>query len=154
MVYFLSFTSTTKVEICRTYDGMIAWCPNHLRCGAAIGTAKENNKTMKKVLLICLAVCFVLALSALALDDMGKSSTVNGWVTDAKCGAKGANAGGEACTKKCLAGGEKMVVVTDSDQKVLAVENPDALKGHEGHHVAVTGTMGKDSIKVASVKML
>ena len=47
-----------------------------------------------------------------------------------------------------------MVVVTDSDQKVLTVENPDALKGHEGHHVAVTGTMGKDSIKVASVKML
>lgn len=115
---------------------------------------KENNKVMKKVLVICLAACFVLALSALALDDMGKSSTVNGWVTDAKCGAKGANAGGEACTKKCLAGGEKMVVVTDTDQKVLAVENPDALKGHEGHHVAVTGTMGKDSIKVSSVKML
>ena len=133
---------------------MIAWCPNLLRCGAAIGTAKENNTVMKKVLLICLAVSFVLALSALALDDMGKSSTVNGWITDAKCGAKGANAGGEACTKKCLAGGEKMVVVTDGDQKVLAVENPDALKGHEGHHVAVTGTMGKDSIKVASVKML
>lgn len=133
---------------------MIAWCPNLLRCGAAIGTTKENNTLMKKVLLICLAVSFVLALSALALDDMGKSSTVNGWITDAKCGAKGANAGGEACTKKCLAGGEKMVVVTDGDQKVLAVENPDALKGHEGHHVAVTGTMGKDSIKVASVKML
>ena len=125
-----------------------------MRCGAAIGTAKENNTVMKKVLLICLAVSFVLALSALALDDMGKSSTVNGWITDAKCGAKGANAGGEACTKKCLAGGEKMVVVTDGDQKVLAVENPDALKGHEGHHVAVTGTVGKDSIKVASVKML
>jgi hypothetical protein len=115
---------------------------------------KGEQRVMRKVLLICLAVCFVLALSALAFDDMGKSSTVNGWVTDAKCGAKGANAGGEACTKKCLAGGEKMVVVTDSDQKVLAVENPDALKGHEGHHVAVTGTMGKDSIKVASVKML
>ena len=109
---------------------------------------------MKKVLLICLAACFVLALSALALDDMGKSATVNGWVTDAKCGAKGANAAGESCTKKCLAAGEKMVVVTDSDQKVLMVENPDALKGHEGHHVAVTGAMGKDSIKVASVKML
>lgn len=109
---------------------------------------------MKKVLLICLAVCFVLALSALAFDDMGKSSTVNGWVSDDKCGAKGANAKAEACTKKCLDGGAKMVVVTDGDQKVLAVENPDALKGHEGHHVAVTGTMGKDSIKVASVKML
>src|ERR1700747_1257456 len=109
---------------------------------------------MEKVLLVCLAVCFVLALSAVALDDMGKSSTVNGWVTDAKCGAKGANAGGEACTKKCLAGGEKMVVVTDSDQKVLTVENPDALKGHEGHHVAVTGHTSGDSIQVETVKML
>jgi hypothetical protein len=109
---------------------------------------------MRKVLLICLAVCFVLALSALAFDDMGKSGTVNGWVADDKCGAKGANAGAEACTKKCLAAGAKMVVVTDGDNKVLAVENPDALKGHEGHHVAVTGTMGKDSIKVESVKML
>src|ERR1700747_3138389 len=89
---------------------------------------KGEKPAMRKVLLICLALSFVFALSALAFDDMGKSTTVNGWVTDAKCGAKGANAGGEACTKKCLAGGEKMVVVTDSDQKVLMVENPDALK--------------------------
>ena len=65
---------------------------------------------MKKVLLICLAVCFVLALSALAFDDMGKSSTVNGWVSDSKCGAKGANASAAACTKKCLEGGANMVM--------------------------------------------
>jgi hypothetical protein len=109
---------------------------------------------MRKVLASCLAVCFVFALSAMAFDDMGKSATVKGWVSDDKCGAKGANAGAEACTKKCLAAGAKMVVVTDGDSKVLAVENPDALKGHEGHHVAVTGTVGKDSIKVDSVKML
>ena len=109
---------------------------------------------MRKVLAICLAVCFVFALSALAFDDMGKSATVNAWVSDAKCGAKGANAGAEACTKKCVAAGEKMVLVTDGDNKVIAVENQDALKGHEGHHVTVTGTMGKDSMKVASVKMM
>jgi len=71
---------------------------------------------MRKVLLICRALCFVLALSAMAFDDMGKSTTVNGWLADHKCGAKGANAGAEACTKKCLAAGEKMVVVTDTDQ--------------------------------------
>jgi hypothetical protein len=109
---------------------------------------------MRKVLVLLLAVTFVLALSAMAFDDMGKSATVNGWVADDKCGAKGANAGGEACTKKCLAAGAKMVIVTDGDQKVLAVDNPDALKGHEGHHIAVTGTMGKDSIHVESAKML
>jgi hypothetical protein len=109
---------------------------------------------MKKVLLICLAVCFLLALSALAFDDMGKSATVNGWITDAKCGAKGANAGAEACTKECAAAGEKMVFVTDGDQKVLAIENQDAVKGHEGHHVAMTGMVEKDSVKVESIKML
>jgi len=109
---------------------------------------------MRKVLLICLAICFVLGLTALAFDDMGKSTTVNGYVVDDKCGAKGAHAGSEACTKKCLDAGAKMVIVTDGDQKVIAVENPEALKGHEGHHVAVTGTMGKDSMKVESAKML
>jgi hypothetical protein len=109
---------------------------------------------MKKLLLICLAVCFVLALSALAFDDMGKSSTVNGWVSDSKCGTKGANASAEACTKKCLEGGAKMVIVTDKDQKVLTVENPDALKGHEGHHIAVTGSVKGDAIHVDSAKML
>jgi hypothetical protein len=109
---------------------------------------------MKKVLSICLAACFACALSAMAFDDMGKTSTVKGWVSDDKCGAKGANAKAEACTKKCLESGAKMVVVTDGDQKVLMVDNPDALKGHEGHHVAVTGTTKGDSIHVDSAKML
>jgi hypothetical protein len=108
---------------------------------------------MRKVLVICLAVCFVLALSALAFDDMGKT-TVNGWIVDAKCGAKGANAGGEACTKKCVAAGEKMVIVSDSDKKVIAVDNQDAVKEHAGHHVAVTGTVTNGSMKVDTVKML
>ena len=109
---------------------------------------------MRKVLLLCLAICFVFAMTALAFDDMGKSTTVKGWVADDKCGAKGANAKAEACTKKCLDAGAKMVVVTDSDQKVLKVENPEALKGHEGHHVAVTGHVEGDSIHVESAKML
>ncbi len=109
---------------------------------------------MRKVLAMCLAFCSVCALSAMAFDDMGKSTTVKGWVADDKCGAKGANDKAEACTKKCLAAGAKMVVVTDGDQKILMVDNPDALKGHEGHHVAVTGTMKGDSIHVESAKML
>ena len=109
---------------------------------------------MRKVLVLCLAICFVFALTALAFDDMGKSATVNGWVADDKCGVKGANDKAEACTKKCLAAGAKMVIVTDKDQKVLMVDNPESLKGHEGHHVAVTGHMGKDSIHVESTKML
>jgi hypothetical protein len=113
-----------------------------------------EQPAMRKVLLICLALSFAFALSAMAFDDMGKSMTVNGWVADAKCGAKMGSAAGAACAQKCVAGGEKMVIVTDGDSKVLAVDNQDALKGHAGHHVTVTGTMGKDSMHVDSVKMM
>jgi hypothetical protein len=109
---------------------------------------------VKKILLVCLALLFVLAVSALAFDDMGKSTTVNGWVSDDKCGAKGAMAGQEKCTKGCLEKGAKMVIVTDKDQKVLMVDNPDALKGHEGHHIAATGAVKGDSIHVDSMKMM
>ena len=107
---------------------------------------------MKKLLLICLALCVMFLY--VGVTFAADSSTVNGWVSDSKCGAKGANAKAAECTKKCIAGGAKVVVVTDSDQKVLTVENPDALTGHEGHHVAVTGTVNGDSIHVDSVKML
>jgi hypothetical protein len=124
-------------------------------CGVGPQSEFQKEKTgMKKVLVVLLAVTFVFCLTALAFDDMAKSTTVNGWVADDKCGAKGANAGAEACTKKCLAAGAKMVIVTDKDQKVLAVDNPDALKGHEGHHIAVTGEVKGDSIHVDSAKML
>src|SRR6201984_252730 len=101
---------------------------------------------MRKFLLLLLAGALILMWGCVSFA--GDAQTVNGWVTDAKCGAKGANAGGEACTKKCIAAGEKAVLVTDSDQKVLMVENPDALKGHEGHHVAVTGRVDGDKIHV------
>jgi putative cell wall-binding protein len=107
---------------------------------------------MRKLLLVLVALCvaFMMISVAFAAD----ATTVNGFVSDSKCGAKGANAGAAECTKKCIKGGAKMVVVTDKDQKVLTVDNPDALTGHEGHHVAVTGQVSGDSIHVESVKML
>ena len=99
---------------------------------------------------IAMSVLFMFVGVSFASDP----TTVNGYVSDSKCGAKGANAKAAACTKKCIQAGAKMVVVTDSDQKVLTVDNPDALEGHEGHHVAVTGQVNGDSIHVDSVKML
>lgn len=107
---------------------------------------------MRKLGVMGVLASFVFAVAMIA--SAADSQTVNGWITDSKCGAKGANAQAEACTKKCLAAGAKMVVVTDSDQKVLTVDNPDALKGHEGHHMAVTGNVTGDSIHVSSFKML
>jgi hypothetical protein len=111
---------------------------------------EEEIQTMRKLLLIFVALCvaFMMVSVAFAAD----TTTVNGYVADSKCGAKGKT--NAECTKKCLQAGAKMVVVTDNDDKVLTVENPDALAGHEGHHVAVTGHVSGDSIHVESVKML
>jgi hypothetical protein len=109
---------------------------------------------MRKILVLCLAIGFGFALTALALDDAGKSSTIKGYVSDAKCAAKGGSAAHAACAQKCAAAGEKLVIVTDGDGKVLAVDNQDALKGHEGHHVSVSGTQKGDSVHVDGVKML
>jgi hypothetical protein len=109
---------------------------------------------MRKLLVICLALAvllFVVSSVSFAADE---STTVKGYVSDSKCGAKGANEKAAECTKKCVKAGAKLVVVTDEDQKVLAVDNPDTLTGHEGHHVAVTGHVTGESIHVESVKML
>jgi hypothetical protein len=116
------------------------------------GSAAEFEDLMKKILLLCLTVSLLLFVVGLALA--ADSTTVNGTVSDSMCGAKGGNASHAACMTKCLNKGAKAVIVTDSDQKVLMVDNPDALKGHEGHHVAVTGQLTGDSIHVGSVKML
>jgi len=104
---------------------------------------------------------FLFAVAALAVVSLvvtasfaGDATTVNGWISDSKCGAKGAHDGAAECTKKCIDGGASMVVVTDGDQKILTVDNPAALKGHEGHHVAVTGHVDGDKIHVDSAKML
>jgi putative cell wall-binding protein len=107
---------------------------------------------MRKLLLVllALAVLFMIVGVSFAAD----TTTVKGYVSDSQCGAKGANEKAADCTKKCISKGAKMVVVTDGDQKLLTVDNPDAIAGHEGHHVAVTGHVKGDSVHVESVKML
>lgn len=110
---------------------------------------------MKKLLLLGLTLSVVF-LYVIIASAAGKSETVKGWVSDTKCGAKGMNEKHAACAKKCIGSGEKMALVTDKDQRVLTVSNPDALDGHEGHHVQVKGEVSGDSITVdkGSVKML
>ena len=105
---------------------------------------------MRKLLFLCLAlaVMFMFVGVSFAAD----TATVNGYVTDSKCGTKGKT--NAECAKKCMEKGAKMVVVTDGDDKVLTVSNPEALTDHLGHHVAVTGEVNGDSIHVDSVKML
>ena len=103
---------------------------------------------MKKIALTLLAVAFLASMS------LAKDNKISGWVTDSKCAsAKGTMADHAACSKKCIEGGEKAVFVSDKDKKVLAIDNQDAVKGHEGHHVNVTGKVTGDSIHIDKLSM-
>jgi hypothetical protein len=95
---------------------------------------------MKKIVLVVLGLflCSIIAMAA------PKDSSWDGWISDSKCGVKGANAAHAQCAKKCVEAGEKPVLVTDKDQKVVAIENPAAVTGHEGQHVKVSGTITAD----------
>ncbi len=98
---------------------------------------------MKKFLAV---VVFAAVVSSLSLAEAGSWT---GWVTDAKCAPK-VNA---ECAKKCAEAGEKLVFV-NSDKTVMQVANPETLKGHEGHHVTVKGTVDKGTLTISSVEMV
>jgi hypothetical protein len=112
---------------------------------------------MKKIALTLLAVAFLASMSMAKSDKApkAKSEKMSGWIADAKCAsAKGSQADHAACSKKCIEGGEKAVFVTDKDNKVLAIDNQDAVKGHEGHHVKLSAHVNGDSIHVDKVSMI
>jgi hypothetical protein len=103
---------------------------------------------MKKLAIISL----VLASSVVFA---GKPTTYKGWVTDAACGVKGTNSGHVACAVKCLKGGGTYVLILDKDKKTTyTIDNPKAVKGHEGHLVSVAGTIKGTKIHVTKVTML
>ena len=109
---------------------------------------------LKRVLLV-----IGLYLISMTMLAAAKDMSWDGWISDSKCGAKGANAGHAACAQKCIGAGEKPVFVTDKtetdkDQKVIPIANPDAVKGHEGHHVQVTGKLDNGMLHVDKVTML
>jgi hypothetical protein len=102
-----------------------------------------------KLFLVVLALSTVPALAA----DMS-AAKVNGYISDSMCGAKhNGSAPDAACVKKCVGGGAKPVFVDDAKKEVYTIDDPDAVKGHEGHHVAVIGKMD-DSAKTIHISKL
>ncbi len=101
----------------------------------------------------------VLSLGAVLLFSSwmfaGQKGTWNGGGGDSHCGAKGTGTAHATCAKKCIQGGAKPVIVTDGEGKVLQIANPDAIKGHEGEHVKVKGSVGDDgAVHVDGVEAL
>lgn len=92
-----------------------------------------------------------LMLSLFAVGAFAES--MSGTISDEHCGAKhvAGSAADQKCVAKCVGGGAAPVFV--AGDKVYKIDNPDAVKGHEGHKVTVDGNVTGDSIHVDSVKM-
>ena len=100
---------------------------------------------MKRLLILAVALSVMLTVAGFA-QDMSKDSGM----------AKAAPALLKNIKGTVTADGDKLTFVSDKDKKSWEVANPEALKGHEGHHVEVSAHVyaDKNQIHVMSVKML
>jgi hypothetical protein len=86
-------------------------------------------------------IALVLALGLLTSVAYPQDVTaIHGWIEDGIAHTPGSSS---AAVKKNIDGGAPYVFVDDTSKNVWRIDNPDAVKGHEGHHVAITGSMDK-----------
>jgi hypothetical protein len=99
---------------------------------------------MKIVLLAVLSLCFAPSVVALPQDAPNQAPRK----TQADAGARLTNIMGTV-----QEGGDKLRFVTD--QRAWNVDNPETLKGHEGHYVHVTAHLDPDkgSMHITEVKL-
>lgn len=101
-------------------------------------------------LLACLAV-LSLVVAPVAAAAAGTAGTWNGWITDEKCGAKGANAAHKACAASCADKGAKLELYNTADKKLYKLDKQDVARQNLGYEVTVKGTATGDSIAVDSI---
>lgn len=97
---------------------------------------------MKKLLTIIFALSLLTLMSLLAQDTMQKDTMKSD-----------ASAKATHVTGKISDDGKTFV--SDKDGKSWTINNPDAVKGHEGHHVTLKAHVSADatSVDVLSLKM-
>jgi len=100
---------------------------------------------MKKIVGLLL-LTFILSAISLYADEW------TGYISDAKCGAKGNSADHAECAKSCIKNGSAAVLVADG--KVYALDKQADAKKLAGEKVVLKGTASKDgkSIKVDSIE--
>jgi len=98
---------------------------------------------MKKLWILAISVFLALPVIALAQDPAQGNDTMK------------QSPSGKTSVKGTLSEDGK-TLVSDSDGKSWTVANPDAVKGHEGHHVELKGSADASTgqIQVTGVKML
>jgi pentapeptide MXKDX repeat protein len=101
---------------------------------------KENN--MRKLMTICFAVALLTFGVASAQDTMQNDNMK-------------ADASKKAVQVTGKISDDGKTFVGDTDSKSWTISNPDAVKGHEGHHVILTAHVyaDKNEVHVMSLKM-
>jgi hypothetical protein len=98
-----------------------------------------------KMTIVALAFCSLSAFAA----DTSKPMKVNGYVSEAQCGATHNTATpDEACVKKCIAKGSKAVFVDDDKKKVWAIDNPEILADDAGKPVTILATLDASAMSL------
>ena len=110
---------------------------------------------LKRAMLLGAAVLFATAsFAAPQAESTAKAKSWSGYITDAKCAMNAKARTDEACVKKCVAAGEKLVLYDTMNHKVYQLDPQSAVSDHAAHHVRVSGTMDGDTIHVTAVKMI
>jgi hypothetical protein len=94
-------------------------------------------------------------LGMLSLAGLARADSFTGYLADAKCAkaGKAASAGHSGCAKKCVEGGEAIVLVGE-DGKIYQIKNQDKAKPHVGFHVELQATREGDTLDVQGGKHL
>jgi hypothetical protein len=112
------------------------------------GSGLKEIVIMKKVLLLAFALSLAVGMTTVAHVTMATAKPA--------LAAQPQAAPLKTIQGTVKADGDKLVFVTDEDNKTWQVMNPETLKPHVGHHVELSAHIyaDKDSIHVMSVKML
>jgi len=102
----------------------------------------QKEKNMKKLMTICFALVLLTSVVAVAQDNMQNDNMK-------------ADASKNAVQVTVKIGDDGKTFVSDTDSKSWTITNPDAVKGHEGHHVTLTAHVyaDKNEVHVMSLKM-
>jgi hypothetical protein len=101
---------------------------------------------MKKLMAIVFALSLLTALNLVAQDTAQQPDAMKSPTTTTS--AKSANIMGKISD-------DGKSFVSDKDGKSWTISNPDAVKGHEGHHVVLKAKVDADAsqVEVVSLKM-
>jgi len=103
---------------------------------------------MKKLMTILFALSLLASIELLAQDTTQPQDTTQKDTMKADTAGKASHITGKISE-------DGKTFVSDSDGKSYTISNPDAVKGHEGHHVTLKAQVSadKNEVNVMSLKM-